>query len=86
MVPLKYLDISTAHVTRETMDQASLNPYFIAEYEYGAFFYVPDGEDIAEDTRPDLAAVLQFAKDNDCTLVRFDCDGGSFAELETYDW
>ena len=84
MTPHKYLDVSTAHVRKETLNPAGLNPYFIAEYEYGAFFYVP--ADIDEDTPEDLAAVLQFALDNNCALVRFDCDGGILEELVTYDW
>ena len=83
MTPLKYLDISTTHVKRETMNPVSLH-HLIAEYEYGAFFYVPD--ELDDECPPDLAAVLRFAKDNDCTLVRLDSDGGTFAELETYDW
>ena len=81
--PSKYLDVCTAHVRQETMNPG-LNPYFIAEYEYGAFFYVP--LEIEADTPEDLAAVLRLAKANGCTLVRLDCDGESYAELETYDW
>lgn len=84
MNPPKYLDVSTSHVKQETMNPVGLNPYFIAEYEYGAFFYVP--ADIDEDIPEDLAAVLQFALDNDCELVRFDCGGETFEELKTYDW
>lgn len=81
--PLKYLDVSTWHVKEETMS-SPFQQYLVAEYEYGAFFYVPD--EFEPDTPPDLVAVLQFAKDNNCTLVRFDSDGGTFAELKTYDW
>lgn len=82
----KCLDISTMHVRRETMNPASLNHYFIAEYGYGAFFYVPDLSETDEETPPDLRAVLQFAKANDCYLVRLDCDGEVYDELKTYDW
>ena len=82
----KCLDISTCHVKRETMNPASANKYCITEYEYGAFFYVPDLEDIEKDTPSDLRDVLQFAKDNNCYLVRLDSVGEVYDGLETYDW
>ena len=68
------------------MEDADSLSYFIAAYEYGAFFYVPDLEDIEKDTPSDLRDVLQFAKDNNCYLVRLDSVGEVYDGLETYDW
>lgn len=83
--PQKYLDISTGH-----LQQSTLNPphpgYLIAEYQHGAFYYVPDLENMYEDTPSDLAAVFEFARANDCWLIRFDSIADVFDELPTYDW
>lgn len=83
--PHKYLDISTGHLQQSTMNPPA-NCHLIAEYNFGAFYSVPDLEDMDEDTPPDLAAVFEFARAKDCWLVRFDSIADVFDELKTYDW
>ena len=78
----KCLDLSTGHLTQETMQ----NPahHLTAEYEYGAIFYVP--EKISEDCEPDLAVVLKFAQQHGCDLVRFDNLNEVIDELPYFEW
>lgn len=83
MTPLKYLDLSTGHLLRRTIEDVG-QPYMIAEYEYGAFFYVP--EEVEPDTPEDLVRVLDYARANGCTLIRLDSDGGIIEDLPYYEW
>lgn len=85
----KYLDLSTAHVTKDVMAPEANPFYLVATYEYGAFFYVPseDTESFAPDTTaPSLLAVLAYAKQNGCTLVRLDRDANTVDALPIYEW
>jgi hypothetical protein len=97
-----YLDLTTAHLSRETMDQLSnyeqgcavgmgWPAMSIAPYEYGAFVTVPpDDEDedrVAMDALPeDLACVLAHARKIGVYVVRFDADGDFLEDLPTYEW
>lgn len=87
MTILKYLDLSTAHVEKEVMNPLGIVPrYQTATYEYGAFFYVPQLDEIDPDTPPGLAAVLKYAWWQDCDLVRLDRDGETIEALPVFDW
>lgn len=80
---LRYLDISTRHISPETLNGGSVH-HHIADYEAGAFFYVPD--EIDEDCPRDLGKVLEYAKTNGCSIVRFDGDADTVDTLPFYEW
>lgn len=80
------LDLSTCHVRKETMDPVC-RTHLLADYEYGAIYYVPSSElGLDPDTPQDLAVVLGYAMGKGCALVRLDADGETLDDLPTYDW
>jgi hypothetical protein len=87
-----YLDISTAHISQETMDflnkHAGTNDLglMIASYEYGVWVNVPGEAERDTPVPADLRAVLEFAKTNGCSIVRFDTEGETCESLQAYDW
>lgn len=86
-----YLDLSTGHVSKETMtglSNSSCTGITIANYDYGVFVSVPgEDEGIDELECPeDLKVVLRFAKAEGCHLVRFDSDAGTVPNLPSFDW
>lgn len=93
---LSYLDLSSSHVSEETMRQletASDVRLFagvtVAPYEYGAFVSVPaDLSDIdAMEFPDDLKRVLQHARGQGCDIVRLDRDAGVLPDLpRLFDW
>lgn len=85
MTTATYLDLSTAHLQQSTLNPAPHRRYLIAEYQEGAFFYVPS-DDLDPDTPPDLAFILGYAKGLGCTIVRFDADSEKIEGLPIFDW
>ena len=86
----QYLDASTAYVTQlEARDFASA-PCFVSDYTYGAFFYVssdPEGFSLAEwEAYPNIKAVLDYARTQGCSIVRFDADGDDDLPLPRFSW
>lgn len=77
-----YLDISTSHITEQTLTSKSV--YKIADYAEGAFFWVD--EDLPAHLPKDLYDVMRHALSLKCYIIRFDADGFEFPELPTYDW
>lgn len=94
MTNKSYLDLSTGHLTKETMDNLSYDTgrhgwpaMSIASYAYGAFVTVPDFKEADCSNLPDdLRAVLRHAYDEGCELVRFDADGEERDDLPTFEW
>lgn len=90
----QYLDLSTGHLSEETMDwinEASPNRSHcsglsIAPYEYGAFVSVPGEGDSIDDLEcsEDLKEVLRFAMGQGCDVVRLDADAGYLSELPMF--
>lgn len=91
----KYLDCSTGHITKQTMEllekgeESGLSFMSVAPYKYGAFVTVPD--DTADPARVsampnDLAVVLALAHGRGCQVVRFDSDGATYDELPSFNW
>lgn len=89
-----YLDLSTGHLTKVTMDSLSYGTgrqgwpaMTIASYTYGVFVSVPDfGTQDCSGLPADLVKVLRLAAELGCELVRFDADGDVHIFLPTFDW
>lgn len=87
----QYLDLSTSHISKETMDLLTTGTKYlgitIATYEYGAFISVPDfTEHFPADLPEDLKSILMHANDLGCFVVRLDSDGNLANGLLVYDW
>lgn len=82
----QHLDLSTANITPETLIKSKCHRYLVAEYEEGAFFWVPEPEDIDPETPEDLKLVLLYAARQNCGLVRFDADAELCTGLPKYEW
>jgi len=88
MTILKMLDISTAHVSKETNDKLEKDDVngalYVIPHHYGYFVYVP--EDSEPETPKDLQALFDFAKSKNCSWIKLDCDAVEYKELPTYNW
>lgn len=90
----KYLDISTAHITKKTdmflNRQAKFDyysPLIVYKKECGYFINVPDDLDEMEMHLPnDLVECLGFAKKHDCYWLVLDGGAEIIDELKTYEW
>jgi hypothetical protein len=91
----KYLDASTAHVSkatadwlagqaRDTLKHGVIPTLVVYDYLYGWFVPVP--EDMDRAVPFDLRAVLNHAKQHGCILVRLDGDGDEIEGLPTFKW
>lgn len=90
MAILKLLDISTAHLSKETAEQLGYSVIkgeyigkVVAKYSEGYFVSVPDSVATRFD---DLNTVLKYAVEQGCSVVRFDADAAVDGNLPTYDW
>lgn len=83
-----FLDISTAHVTRETARRYDdgEGPHMVASGEYGWLLHVPEPDGEADGLPGDIAAVFACARRNGCDMVLFDRDATVIDELPSYDW
>lgn len=87
-----YLDCSTSHVARETMDalsaptEESACGVFSLAYDCGTFIPVPDDLGERPDIPADLRHVLAHAKASGCTILRLDADGMVHSDLPVFDW
>jgi hypothetical protein len=84
-----YLDCSTGHLTHATMvaleSETIEGIITVASYEEGCFITVPfEAED--EDFPEDLLAVLTFARERECLVIRFDADGDIHDDLPFHEW
>ena len=97
----KMMELSTAHVTKETAEKMSndaVNMYAntsgVALYGksgYGYFVSVPEDLKYNDDTifseiPSDLLECLKYAFSHDCEWIMFDCDAAKISELPTYEW
>ncbi len=96
------LDLSTAHVSRETMDlleavgfaRTDGTPYdgslSVKADLYGCFVHVPEAEleeTLTDGDLPgDLQATFKLARENGCDYVLFDADGPAHPDLEVFEW
>ena len=90
----KYLDISTAHITKETdefilkqLSRKTEGLLIIYDTGYGYFINVPYNLDEIEMHIPnDLASCLGFAKKHSCRWLLLDCYADVVDELEQFEW
>ena len=91
----KYLDISTAHITRSTSGWLYKQVYdlemdlelIVYNKASGYFIHVPDLFDLEEMEIPsDLRKCLELASKHDCNWLVLDTDAEVIDELETYVW
>lgn len=85
----KILELSTAHLTKNTADRMDNRQYCIARYAYGALVYVDPWQIEHRDvsTYPkDLLDCIALALDNNCDYILFDQDEEPIEDLPTYDW
>ena len=89
----KYLDISTAHITKETNELLIKNsdneqfPVIVLKTGHGFFINIPYNIDELERELPgDLISCLGFAQKYSCRWLMLDCDAEVIDDLETYDW
>ena len=78
----KFLDVSMIHLSKHTYEFE--NFYRIATSAESVFFWVPSEYDYP--VPDDLKVIFDYAKENDCMIVRFDGDGFLFPEFPEYDW
>ncbi|MFF0828771.1 hypothetical protein ACFYU8_17795 [Brevibacillus sp. NPDC003359] len=72
------LDLSTAHLTNETMNELKDPDFPVSVYAkglYGWFIYVPEKNDELEDIPNDLKNLFSYARINKCELISIECDG-----------
>lgn len=98
MTVLKYLDASTAHLTRE--ESAALGDNFgdieqgtprVIAHDYGWWLNVPEPGlyDPAAAVRkhyPNLSGVIDHARAHDCAWINFDQDADTIGDLPTHEW
>ena len=90
----KCLDVSTGHLTQETVNELDLdNIAYVTAYTYkeGLFIVVPDMDisDVkraAADWPNDLKDLFAFARRKDCLLIRLDRDSEEADDLPKYEW
>ena len=93
---LKYLDLSTAHITKEDSemlsdhDECHRGGLVVYDYEYG--FFIPvcdelDGVQIRQAGFSDaLAYIVELCQEQKIDLIRLDCDGEEIEGLPTFEW
>lgn len=84
----RYLDISTCHLSKETLDglQPDKWPYSYP-YDEGVFITVCDDDDNFMDNLPkDLQILIKYAWNNQIHMIRLDRDAVEIKELPRYDW
>lgn len=87
---LRCLDISTSHLREETLNSLSENkmPYSYS-YKEGVFISVPDKNIMAAEDYElplDLVTLLEYAWENDVSLIRLDSDGEVIEDIPVYKW
>lgn len=89
----KYLDISTAHISKRTSEYLMDNlnnrmfPLYVFHTGNGFLINVPYNLDELERELPgDLISCLGFAQKHDCRWLMLDCDADVIKELEKFDW
>lgn len=88
----KMLTLGTCHITEETCNWLSYTeriPLCVYPKDYG-FFILTDsscfGIEAFQELPEDLATILQFAVEKNCSWICLDSDGKEVSELPAYEW
>jgi hypothetical protein len=80
----KALAISTGHMPSAEPDFGDVRSL---EYDEGYIVFITEPEASNEDELPDwLRPIMQFAYENDFSMIRFDRDALEVDEFKNYDW
>ena len=80
---VKMLDLSTGHVSAETAARLDAGNFGYVKGEYG--WIVPTLR-LSNEVPDDLAKVMAYARDLDCSWIMFDRDADIIPDLPTFDW
>jgi hypothetical protein len=90
LVIRQFLDLSTAHLRRQTCDNLGSYEGITAYHTtYGWLMYAPDNARVrAEeyDWPAELAPIITLARAHGCEYVLFDADAEQTRRLPAYDW
>lgn len=77
----KFLDLSTAHLSREDTEaldsfaeEGSTKGPLTSATPYGWFMYASEEPEIDPDLTPNLLKIVEYARKHDCVYVLFDAD------------
>ena len=93
-VAVRFMCVSTAHITKQDNDAMSKNRAVDAcgdlnfdRFEYGYYVFVPDQNDTDELPVSDtFKTLLHYARANGFMYIKLDCDGTVYPQLEVCDW
>jgi hypothetical protein len=89
------LVVSTAHVSKQTMDWllgGSPDGYETFDLpggdsvEYGALVWTGGSASDPDSLPPDLSRLIALAREHDCKWLRLDCDGLTVEGFQKFDW
>ena len=96
MAIIKMLELSTAHVTKQTAEQLDelcsnrnyddVIVYGKGEYGWIVYGYPSADYDPPENTPADLQDVITLARERGCYWIMFDRDADKIEDLKTYEW
>lgn len=94
----KYLDASSAHITREdnallqqTTTSENIPGCYVYPYDCGYFISVyPDSPTEEEKKESGFSEnffkLVEYARKNECYILRIDADGDDIEEFEVFNW
>lgn len=94
-VTYKYLDISSAHISKTDSELLQESRGIIAfPYDEGAFVHVPSDGGVFEDYLKDaqqgysqaFCDLLEWAFERKCAFIRIDADGEEYPDLPRFGW
>lgn len=96
MDTLKYLDVSTAHITAQDNGKLErlagadgIGELIVYEYLYG--FFIPCVQTLRSDAvsdgmSPSFIKICEAALSEKCGLIRIDADGDRHSEFDEHSW
>lgn len=87
----KNLVISTGHLPQKEMERINLldYPYVIDTFPEGAYISLGEEEedkDKAEECCPEFMEIVQIARKEGCSHIKFDRDKTPYDDLKLFDW
>lgn len=80
----KTLVLSTTHMPEDDPDFGESR---VTEHDYGWIVFLQTDNDLLLEESPEwLVPVIEFALENDCSMINFDRDGITVEDLPTWEW